>query len=85
MQLLGTVRQPLLMCKSNTICVWAGESLHTQAHARFIQMKIHTTVSVTKANYLLHLLTCGALFQILPSQKWSQQSIQPVRGVGSEN
>lgn len=26
-------------------------------------MKIHTTVTITKTNYLLHLLTCGALFQ----------------------
>lgn len=71
MQLLGTVRQTLLMCKSNTICVWAGESLNTQAHARLIQMKIHTTVTITKTNYLLYLLTCGALFQILSVQKWS--------------
>lgn len=85
MQLLGTVRQPLLMCKSNTICVLAGESLNTRSHARFIHMKIHTTVTITKTNYLLHLLTCGAPFQILSSLKWSYQSIQPVRRIVLEN
>lgn len=85
MQLLGTVRQPLLMCESNTICVLAGESLNTRSHARFIQMTIHTTVTITKTNYLLHLLTCGALFQTLSSLKWSYQSIQPVRKIVLEN
>lgn len=69
MQLLGTVRQPLLTRKSNTICVLAGESLNAPAPARFIQMQIHTTVTITKTNYLLHLLTCGALFYILSSTK----------------
>lgn len=39
MQLLGTVRQPLLTWKSNIICVLAGEVLNTGARVRFIQMK----------------------------------------------